>query len=74
MKKIYAGHLLAAVILDSAQEVKIVTDALRFYHERVNWSSVDPMREVCSTLYAELTAPAPDWEPEPEISVNVKPK
>jgi hypothetical protein len=56
MKKIYAGSELAVVVLDDAEEIRVVTDALRQYMNRAQWPD-DSTR--AGDLLGEMTAPAP---------------
>lgn len=58
MKLIYQGTALAAAILEGP-DIARVADAVRFYNERVAWSSGDTERVEFERILAELQAPAP---------------
>jgi hypothetical protein len=56
MKKIYAGTKLAAVILDTEEEIETVVMALADFLPR----SGGGLRSTGAELLGELTAPAPE--------------
>lgn len=55
MKKIYSGSELAVVVLDSAEEIEVVTLALADFIPR----SGGTVRPAATTLLREMTAEAP---------------
>lgn len=66
MKTIYAGDQIAAVILDSDEEIATVVQALA---ERIGRGALgDRGSEVAMSMYREMTSPEPDKDPRWEIT------